>query len=95
MPYYFHHEPTRPSVVARATVADVLRLAGRPPLDHRGWGLCPSHDDTKPSLHVQPSGRGATCFSCGWHGGVLDLVVALGEAKDRADAARWLEERIR
>ena len=92
---YFHHEPTRPSVVARATVADVLRLAGHPPLDTRGWALCPSHDDTKPSLHVQPSGKGWACFGCGARGGVLDLIVALGKAKDRPEAAAWLEARIR
>ena len=82
---------TRESIVERVTVADVLRLAGLPAPTARGVMRCPSHDDEHPSARVQPSGRGWRCHACGAHGGVLDLVVALGRAHDRRHAAKWIE----
>jgi len=82
------------SIVERATISDVLRLAGRPQPDRRGRICCPVHDDDHPSLKVQPSGRGVRCHACGWRGGVLDFAVALGLGRDRAGAALEVERRI-
>lgn len=81
------------SVVDTLTIGDLLRLAGRPQPDRRGLIACPSpqHWDQHPSAHVQPSGRGVRCFGCGWHGGILDVAIALGLGRDRAGAARALE----
>jgi hypothetical protein len=80
------------SVVDRATARDVLSLAGFPPPDRSGFILCPKHDERSPSFHVLE--RGYFCFGCGDRGGILDLVVTLGVTRDRASAARWLEESI-
>jgi len=79
------------SVVGHATIADVLRLAGQSTPNARGYFSCPVHDDRHPSARVQASGRGWRCHACGAKGGVLDLVVALGRARDRAHAAQWIE----
>ncbi|MGH7746029.1 MAG: CHC2 zinc finger domain-containing protein [Candidatus Dormibacteria bacterium] len=84
---------TSASVVSRVTVADVLRLVGVVvPADPRRLVQCPLHDDRTPSMRVFP--RGYVCYGCSQRGGLLDLVVALGLADDRASAARYLEERF-
>ncbi len=51
--------------------------------------LCPFHDDHHASLSFRP-GRGTwRCFTCGAHGGTIDLVMRrLG--MDFLDACRWL-----
>jgi hypothetical protein len=82
------------SVFASTTVADVLRFAGYKPTDDPKKLMCcplPGHCDGTPSFRAFE--RGWTCFGCSRHGGVADLVVALGKARDRASAARWLEAR--
>lgn len=81
------------SVVERANIADVLRLGGFEQPNRHGFLRCPLHADDSPSFHLV--GRGYKCFGCGAKGGVLDLVIALGIACDRASAARWLEEVLR
>ncbi len=78
------------SVVGRVTSRGVLSLAGFPPPDHSGFILCPKHDEWSPSFHLLE--RGYYCFGCGDKGGILDLIVVLGISRDRASAARWLEE---
>lgn len=88
------HRPSK-SIIDALTIADVLRLAGRPLPDRRGMIACPAHEDEQPSAHVQPSGRGVRCFGCGWHAGLLDFAVALGLGHDRRSAARELEGRLR
>lgn len=34
-------------------------------VDNRGWGLCPFHNDKKPSLHVKTDKNRAFCNVCG------------------------------
>lgn len=41
----------------------------------RGVGLCPLHDDTRPSLAVFP--RSWRCFGCGQEGGILDFYTRI------------------
>lgn len=82
------------SVVDRLGVADVLLAAGREAPNPRGWFICPSHADARPSAHVV-GGRGWRCFGCGAKGGVLDLAVALRIGRDRREAAAALERRRR
>lgn len=84
------------SVVNRATISDVLRLDGVATIQAREriWFQCAVHADTHPSAVVVGK-SGWRCFACGAKGGLLDLVVAFGHARTRADAATWLESRVR
>ena len=75
------------SVLDRATIYDVLRLAGFEPPGRHGFVSCPLHAERSASFHVVGDGRGYRCFGCGAAGGILDLIVALGIAHDRAAAA--------
>lgn len=85
---------TRPSVVVRARMLDVLLLVGiAPPSNPRRLIRCPLHADDRPSLRIFE--RGFRCFGCGKRGGLLAFVVEMGRARDRASAARWIEERLR
>ena len=55
----------------------------------RHKALCPFHDDHHASLSFRP-GRGTwRCFTCGAHGGTIDLVMRYLN-KDFLDACRWL-----
>jgi len=86
----------RESIVGRLSARDVLRAVGIPaPLP--GKLMCcplPGHDDHSPSFKfVGAEETGFVCYGCGAKGGVLALVVALGLTHDRAEAARFLEER--
>jgi CHC2-type zinc finger protein len=76
------------------TVPLVLRLLGAQSPDYQGFISCPSpeHPDRHPSCHVTKDQRGWACFACGAKGGVLDLIVNLGFAADRKEAASWLEQ---
>lgn len=88
----------RESIFARATIRVVLRLAGITEPDRSGRLRCPlpGHDDRQPSFKIvgEPA-TGWVCYGCGRRGGIVDLVIALGFARDRSSAARWLETRIR
>lgn len=86
---------TSATVVDRVSVLDVLRLGGFEAPDRHGFLVCPIHAERSGSFHVVGNGKGFHCFGCGAKGGVLDLVVALGIARDRAAAAKWLEGIIR
>lgn len=61
------------------------------------WALCPAHDDRRPSWSVNLTSGRHHCFSCGWGGGVVALVIrALGADRigwTHADAWKWLNER--
>ena len=41
------------------------------------WGLCPFHNDTKPSMSVSPSKGIYKCFSCGAGGDALNFLVKI------------------
>lgn len=78
------------SVFDRIAVRDVLRAVGLAvPEDPRKLIRCPLHADSTASFRLFE--KGFRCFGCGKHGGLTDLVIALGKANDRAGAARWLE----
>ena len=63
--------------VAQAT--DIVELVGQYiALKKRGrefLGLCPFHDDSKPSLNVSPAKQIFKCFACGAGGGVFNFVM--------------------
>jgi hypothetical protein len=87
-------EPSRSaSIFSRASIDDVLRLAQREPV-RRNYFRCPSHADRTPSAHVSKDRRAWYCHGCRANGGVAELILRLGEAKDRASAAQWLEKRL-
>lgn len=65
-------------VKAEANIVDVvsdyvrLRRAGK------NWlGLCPFHDDSKPSMHVEPVRGIFKCFACGKGGNVFTFLMEL------------------
>jgi hypothetical protein len=81
------------SVLDRVVIADVLRLAGVA-VEQRGqrtWFSCPVHRPDRHPSAVIVSESGWTCHVCRAHGGIFDLVVALGLAADRPCAARFLD----
>ena len=41
------------------------------------WGICPFHNDTKPSMSVSPSKGIYKCFSCGAGGDALNFLVKI------------------
>ena len=41
------------------------------------WGICPFHNDTKPSLSVSPSKGIYKCFSCGVGGDAINFLVRI------------------
>jgi DNA primase catalytic core len=43
-------------------------------LDHNNMGLCPFHDDSKPSFSVNSGGKYFHCFSCGVGGDVFRFI---------------------
>jgi len=69
-----------PSVIEQFT--DVFK--------HRGkWTYrCPLHQDRTPSGIIDNEGY-LHCFSCGFHGDVIDAVAALGKT-DKRGAIKWL-----
>jgi DNA primase len=80
--------------VAQAT--DVVDLIGQyVALKKRGKefvGLCPFHDDKRPSLNVSPSKQIFKCFACGTGGGVFQFLMQY-EKLEFPQAVRALAER--
>lgn len=56
---------------------------------------CPLHDDRTASFSIDDKKGVFQCFagSCAVKGGILDVPVAFGIAKDRSEAAKWLGAR--
>ncbi|MCP4378782.1 MAG: DNA primase [bacterium] len=75
---------------------DIIELVGQyVALTHRGRefiGLCPFHDDKKPSLNVSPSKQIFKCFSCGAGGDALKFLT-LYEKYSFPEAVRALADR--
>jgi len=79
--------------VAQAT--DIVDLVGRyVTLKKRGKefvGLCPFHDDNRPSLNVSPAKQIFKCFACGAGGGVFQFLMRY-EKQSFPEAVRALAE---
>ena len=75
---------------------DIVELVGQyVALTRRGrefLGLCPFHDDKKPSLNVSPSKQIFKCFSCGAGGDALKFLT-LYEKYTFPEAVRALADR--
>lgn len=58
---------------------DIVRLIGEQislrPKGREHIGLCPFHDDQKPSLHVSATKQIYKCFSCGMGGDAFSFVM--------------------
>lgn len=80
--------------VAQAT--DIVELIGQyVALKKRGRefvGLCPFHDDHKPSMYVAPAKEIFKCFACGAGGGVFQFVMRYDKL-EFPEAVRTLAER--
>lgn len=55
-------------------------------------GLCPFHDDSKPSLHVTPSKQLWNCPACGAGGNVLQFVARREGCTDKEAALKLLAQ---
>jgi DNA primase catalytic core len=55
-------------------------------------GLCPFHDDTKPSLHVTPSKQLWNCPACGAGGNVLQFVAKREGCTEKEAALKLLAQ---
>lgn len=53
---------------------------------------CPhrDHEDVHPSCSLQPDKNFYKCFSCKAKGGVFQMVIDAGKAKNNAEAAEWI-----
>jgi len=71
------HRDDQKLQVQQAT--DIVRLIGEDislrPRGREFLGLCPFHDDKKPSMHVSPIKQIYKCFSCGAGGDVFSFVM--------------------
>jgi len=80
--------------VAQAT--DIVELVGQyVALTKRGReyvGLCPFHDDHRPSMRISPAKQIFKCFVCGAGGGVFQFLI-LYEKASFPEAVRTLAER--
>ncbi len=56
-------------------------------------GLCPFHDDTRPSLDVDPRRQRYRCWACGAYGDVFQFVMAM-EKVDFREARAILARRV-
>lgn len=87
---------------------DIAELKRRVPIDmllehyglwdiqyRDGWQqvLCPFHPDTNPSAQVNLLQDRFTCFACGVHGDILDIVQEV-ERMDVREAKMWVEDHL-
>ncbi|MEN9215629.1 MAG: DNA primase [Gloeomargarita sp. DG_1_6_bins_138] len=74
------HPATIEQVRQKADIVDVV--ATRVVLRRQGKGLvglCPFHEDKKPSFHVNPQKQLYHCFSCGAGGDAIKFLMELGK----------------
>jgi hypothetical protein len=71
-------------IVARTDIVEAI--GHHVVLRHRGrthTGLCPFHDDHRPSFHVLPHLGAAKCFGCDWSGDVIAFQMKITGAPFR------------
>ncbi len=73
-------------------VAVVSQYVGLTPAGENLKGVCPFHEDTKPSLTVSPAKQVYYCFGCGEGGDVFKFVMK-AENLDFAEALQRLAVR--
>ncbi len=75
---------------------DIVGLVGEhlalKPKGREFVGLCPFHDDHKPSMYVVPAKQIYHCFSCGAGGNAIDFVMNYHKM-EFIDALRFLADR--
>lgn len=61
----------------KLSIVEVIQGSGHElhPKGNTWKGLCPFHDDTKPSLDVDPARARFRCWACNAHGDVLDWIA--------------------
>lgn len=74
------------------SVYEAIRGEALPGTGAERRGYCLVHDDKNPSCDYNTVKDAWICRSCEANGGVLDLVVQTGRAKDRHHAVLWLAE---
>lgn len=70
-------------------------FGGRPLGPHHGWQktLCVVHDERRPSATVNLETGKWSCFGCGGHGDVYDLIGLHEGLTDFVDQKRFAEEK--
>lgn len=82
-----YNDSIRKEIVEKADIVSIINQYV--PLQKKGsdWvGLCPFHEDSNPSMHVNPQKRIFKCFSCNTGGDVITFVskiekISIEEAK--------------
>ena len=65
-------------VKSDANIVDVVGDYVRLRKSGKNWvGLCPFHDDKKPSMHVEPVRGIYKCFACGEGGNVFTFLMKI------------------
>ena len=76
------------------TMVDIVQvIESRMELNSQNMGLCPFHNDTKPSFSVNADGQYFHCFGCGIGGDVIRF-VELFEHKTFVQVLRELGEKV-
>ncbi len=74
------HPDTIEQVRQKVDIVDVVSTRVVLRRQGKGWvGLCPFHDDQKPSFHVNPQKQLYHCFSCGAGGDAIKFLMELGK----------------
>ncbi len=74
------HPDTIEQVRQRVDIVDVVSTRVVLRRQGKGWvGLCPFHDDRKPSFYVNPQKQLYHCFSCGAGGDAIKFLMELGK----------------
>ena len=70
--------PFRDLIERVRDASDIVAVVSeRVPLDRSHRALCPFHEETTPSFHVNPSGQYFHCFGCGAGGDVFRFIELL------------------
>src|ERR1041384_6228739 len=80
-------------VRARSDIVELIGQYTRLKQTGKTWsGLCPFHNEKRPSFRVTPSTQTYRCWSCGEHGDIFDFVEKK-ENLDFLDALEYLARR--
>ncbi len=92
VPAYFEETHVRQILQAVDIVGLISSYLSLKPQGKDFVGLCPFHDDHRPSMHVSPSKQIFKCFSCGAGGNIFQFMM-LRERLTFPEAVKLLAEK--
>lgn len=82
------------SIIERVSIKDILEYYGIQPQKGRNNYICPFHNDKHPSAGITKDGNKFHCFSCGWTGNIIDIVMEF-EKLGKKEAMKFIDEKFR